>query len=245
MPGELLEGFGSELLARTLAAQLFEEVICQRGEVLHALAQGRDFDGKDGQPVKQVEAKVPLGGSAFQRLVGGCDQAHIDARDGVVADALQLARLQKPKHFGLHGDRHLANLVQQQGPAVGHFDPAEARLHGSGKRSAGVAKQLRFEQRLGNCGAVQHDEGPGRPQAEPMQGPRHQLLAGTGLALDQDSGGARRDQPHQPGHLAHGPAFADQLGQQEIRGRDCLPRGQTSVRHAAIGRDPVGRRGLP
>src|SRR5439155_24937601 len=56
-----------------------------------------------------------------------------------------------------------------------------------------VAEDLAFEQRLGNCRAVDRDEGKARARAELMNRLRDELLACARLARDEDrSAGGRR-----------------------------------------------------
>ena len=109
-------------------------------DVLHSFSQRRHLDGEDRQPVIQIQAKRTLRCLLLQRLVGGRDQAHVNLCHLISAYPLQLARLQKAQHLGLHSHRHLADLVEQQRSSIGRLDPPHARLHRTGEGAAGVAK---------------------------------------------------------------------------------------------------------
>ena len=135
----------------------------------------------------------------------------------VVANALQLSTLQKAQHLGLQRHRHLANLVEKQCPAVRRFNPPGARLHRPGKRSARMAEQLRLQQRLRDRRAVQHRKRPRRSQAQAVQRPRHHLLAGARLALDQHRSRSRSHHANQPRQLLHHAAGPYQLRQHPRR----------------------------
>ena len=53
---------------------------------------------------------------------------------------------------------HLADLVEQQGAAVGRLELADAAGEGAGEGALLVAEQFRFQQVLGDRGTVQGDE---------------------------------------------------------------------------------------
>ena len=74
------------------------------------------------------------------------------------ADLLKLSGLEKPQEETLHPQRHLADLVEKHGAAVGVFQLAGLVPVGAGETAFYVAEQLRLEQRLGQAGAVDRDE---------------------------------------------------------------------------------------
>src|SRR3954451_8208063 len=73
----------------------------------------------------------------------------------VRADALNLAALKEPEEHRLHAEAHLSDFVKKDGAVGGHFEQAPPILVGAGEAAADVAKELRFEQRLGDASAVQ------------------------------------------------------------------------------------------
>ena len=94
--------------------------------------------------------------------------------------------LDRAQQLGLQAQRQLADLVEEQGAAVGRAEVAERVLAGVGEGAAHVAEELRFGQRLDQVGAVEGDERAAGRSAERMQRSRHQLLAGARLAVNQD-----------------------------------------------------------
>ena len=78
---------------------------------------------------------------------------------------------------------------------------------GAGKGAAFVAKQLRLHQLARDSGHIESDEGVLGPRAVPVQGPRHQLLAGARLAVDQHRDVGSRQPPDGAEHLLHGRRF--------------------------------------
>ena len=86
------------------------------------------------------------------------------------------------------------------------LEPAGPVVDGAGERALDVAEQLALQQALGQGAAVDADVGAGRPRAEVVDGAGDQLLAGAGLADDQDAGARRGDLAGDPEDLAHGRA---------------------------------------
>src|SRR5262245_7622650 len=61
-------------------------------------------------------------------------------------------------------------------------------LAGAREGALAGAEELRFEQLLGDCGAVDRDERTVAAHTGEMDGPREQLLADARLAMDQHGG---------------------------------------------------------
>ena len=77
----------------------------------------------------------------------------------VAADALEDALLQHAQQLHLHGQAHVADLVEEQRAALGDLEAALARGDGAGERALLVTEQLALEQLGGNGAAVDGDEG--------------------------------------------------------------------------------------
>ncbi|HXV20177.1 MAG TPA: hypothetical protein VD811_04180, partial [Desulfuromonadales bacterium] len=90
-------------LGDALAAgvELLDEGLRQQGDVLLALAQRRQVDGDDAEPVVEVLAEIPLVDLPAQVLVGGGDDAHVGLAGLDAADALELPLLQHPQQLRL------------------------------------------------------------------------------------------------------------------------------------------------
>ena len=143
--GELGERGRREALARGVFTHTGEEVLGELGDVLLAITKRRDCQWENSQAVEKVETEAAFGCVLFQMLVGGGDDADVDVEDFVVADALELAAIEEAEELGLEREGHFADLVEEQGSAVGGFNTAYPRLDGSSEGSAGVAKQFSFE----------------------------------------------------------------------------------------------------
>ncbi len=72
-----------------------------------------------------------------------------------------------------------------------------------------MAKELAFEQRLGNGGAVDREKRFILPGAVVIDGPRHQLLARAGFSRDEDGDISRGNLPDELVDLLHPPVIAD------------------------------------
>ncbi len=118
---------------------------------------------------------------------------HVDLDRLLAADALELLLLQRAQQLHLHRRRHVADLVEEQRPAVGELEPPELLLDRTGERALLVAEQLALEQRLGQRGAVDLDERAVRAPAQAVDRARDQLLARAGLARDEHGRVGRRN----------------------------------------------------
>ena len=83
--------------AAELARRAREEVLGQRGNVLAAVAQGRQHDLDDVEAIEEILAKAPLADQRREVAVGGRDHAHVDDR------GLGRARAAGPRRSGARG----------------------------------------------------------------------------------------------------------------------------------------------
>src|ERR1043165_6283644 len=69
---------------------------------------------------------------------------------------------------------------------MGKLEPSDLLLGSVGKGAFFIAKQLAFDQRVGQCGAVDYNKGLGAPVAVIMDSPCDELLSRAAFAGDQD-----------------------------------------------------------
>jgi hypothetical protein len=98
------------------------------------------MDGEDAQAVVQVGPKLLLGQPCFQVAVSGRDEPHVGLDRLVAADALERLLLQQAQDFGLQRQRHVANLVKEQGAAAHLLEFADAAAVGAAKSALLVAE---------------------------------------------------------------------------------------------------------
>ncbi len=171
-------------------------------------------DGQLDLELRDAEVKVAPEGArvdlAHQIAAGGGDDAHVDGAVAVGADALDAPLGQRAQELGLHVDGQLAELVEEDGAAVGLHEGRDALVDGAGERAALVAEERALGQRGRDGAAVDDDEGLVRAGAGLVDGLGDELLAGARLARDEhgEVGGGGLLEALE--HAAHARAVTDQ-----------------------------------
>ena len=145
------------------------------------------------------------------RLVAAIDPDVDDAAAALGADLLQLAGLEEAEEQALHAQRHLADFVEEDGALVGGLELAGLVAIGAGEAALDVAEELGLEERLGQTGAVDGDEGLVGARAVGVDGARDELLADAALAGDEDLGVGAGDALDLLAQLQHLVAGSNQL----------------------------------
>ena len=141
------------------------------------------------QPVEQIGAELALVDLRREILVGRGDDADVDRDRLGRADPRDLAIFDRAQQPVLRGHRQGAELVEEQGAAIGFLEPAVARLGGAGEAARLVAEQFGLDQIFGQGRAV-HDDQRARPaRGQVVETLGDQLLAGAALADDQHRAG--------------------------------------------------------
>ena len=153
----------------------------QVGQILDALAQGRQAQRHDIEPEEQIFPEQALLDQDAQILVGGSDDAHVGLDRGAAAHGGVFALLQHTKQPRLRFHRHVADLVEEQGAALGLLETAGGAGVGAGERAALMAEQFGLDEVARDRGHVDRDEGTVAALAVIVQCARHQLLAGAGI----------------------------------------------------------------
>src|SRR5207248_285856 len=109
------------------------------------------------------------------------DHPHVDARRLLVAHALELALLEHAQELGLELDRDLADLVEEERPAVRELEAAEPILDRPGEGALHVAEELALEELPRNRAAIHLDERSVAPRAPVVDRACDELLARAGL----------------------------------------------------------------
>ena len=135
-----------------------DDVPDQPGNVLAPLAQGRNPDREDVQPVVEVGAEAAVGRHRPEVAVGGGDQPHVHLALVRRAEPLELALLEHAQQLGLQLQRQVADLVEEDGAVVGELEAALAGGDGAGEGAPFVAEQLALDQRRRQRRAVDADQ---------------------------------------------------------------------------------------
>ena len=144
------------------------------------------MDVEDLQPIEQILAKVATLHRLPQIAVGRGHDADVRLEQPGAAEPLELALLQDAQELGLRRQAHLADLVEEQHAAGGQLDLARLGLLRAREGATLVAEELGLEQLLGERRAVQRDERAALARGGLVDEARDDLLAGAGLAADQD-----------------------------------------------------------
>src|SRR6516225_3215550 len=157
----------------------------QCNRVSGSLPQWRNLHCNLVQPIVQILPKAPLSYHQVEVLVRRTHDPHIDLHWIAPADPLDDLILQKAQQFHLHRQRHVADLVQEQGPAIGAFDSADRLLERSSERALFVTEELAFEKRLRDRRTIDWHKRLARTGTQFVDCPGEQLLAGAALAAQQ------------------------------------------------------------
>ena len=103
-------------------ADLGEKRVGQLQDVVEPLAQRRQRDLEDAEPVVEVLAELAALHRRVQVAVGGGNHADVGVEHARAAEAHELALLEHAQQLGLHRRRHLADLVEEEHAAVGLLD---------------------------------------------------------------------------------------------------------------------------
>ena len=141
------------------------------------------------QTVVEIFTELSFADPFGQIMVGGSDHPYIDLDGGGVTDPFKFTFLEHPQQTHLHGRRNVADLVQEDGAAVGLLETAGLVGDGTGEGPLDVAEQFAFQQGLRQGRTVDLDERFAAAAAAGVQRLGHQLFAGAALAIDQHGAG--------------------------------------------------------
>ena len=96
-----------------------EEVAREQRNVVAPLAQRRHAQPHDVQAVEEIFAEAPGSHVVFEIAVRRRDDSHVDRLHGRAADHRHRAFLHEAQQLRLHFERQLADLVEEDGAAVG------------------------------------------------------------------------------------------------------------------------------
>jgi hypothetical protein len=185
---EHLEGFGGEAFGRQIAsgAVLGEVVVEQEGDVAFAVAEWRECDGDDTDAVEEVFAELALVDHLLKVVVGGSNEAEVDLARTLGADTLDGLFLEDAEQLALEEEWERADLVEEEGAAVGEFNLPGMGGVGSGEGTFFVAEELGLHEGFGEGSAVDADEGLVAAWAEVDDGACGELFAGAALSAEED-----------------------------------------------------------
>jgi hypothetical protein len=188
----------------------------QQRDVALALPQRRQAHRDDVEAIVEVLAKQPLLDALAQVHVGGGHHPHVHLDRAGAAEPFDLAFLQRAQELGLHGQRQVAHLVEEEGAAIGALEAPGAALQRAGVGALLGAEELGLEDALRQRRRVHRHERPAGARRQRVDGPRHQLLAGAALAEQKHGGRRRRHLSERVHHGAHLLAAAHQADERRV-----------------------------
>src|SRR5678815_1593739 len=196
--------------------ELGDERLDQQRQVFLPLAERRQLDGEDVQPVEEIFAQLAALHGLNRHHVGRGEHTDVNGLLVAAAKAAERPLLQHAQQLHLRRRRHLGDLVQEERAAVRQLEAPFAAIGGAGERPLLVAEDFALEQRFRNRGAIDRHERLVRARAQLMNHLRHELLAGARLAPDQYGGGGRRRLLDDLIDLPHAGAAADHAAEASL-----------------------------
>src|SRR5450631_1906069 len=160
----------------------------QDWDILAALAQWRQIDGGDVEPVVQIGTKALLLDKLPEVFLRCSDHATVDRDQLVRSQPLDFSFLQHTQQLDLERHRQTLDFIEEHRSPVRPLDFSYPPLVCTGEGAKFMTENLAFEQLLRETAAVDRHELGVAPARMFMQAARNEFLAGAGLAIDYDVG---------------------------------------------------------
>src|SRR5262249_4406840 len=134
--------------------ELVDQEKRQRRNVVPAVAERRQLQRENAQPVVEVLPKGFLAHGLKQVAVGCRQNPHIDPDRSTTANAVEFALLQDAEQLRLGVRRQLADLIEEDRAAMRQLESAHAPGEGACKGTLLVAEQLALHEPCRKSGAV-------------------------------------------------------------------------------------------
>src|SRR5262245_55705128 len=154
--------------------------------VVSAVAERRDIDLNDRQPVIQIEPETSNVAFLFQISIRSGDNPHVQRDVLQTSDSAERALLEDPEQLGLQAQVELAYFVEEQCSAISLFEQTFFPRFGVGKRALLVPEEFAFNEISRNRCAVDMHHRSGRAPRTIVHCVRYEILSGSGFALQQD-----------------------------------------------------------
>ena len=115
-------------------------MVGQQRQILQAVAQRRERDGDDRQPEEEILAEAPLGNLQAQILLGRRHDPQVELDRLGRAHPADLPLVERAQQLGLHVERQIVQLVDEQRAALAHLERAAALVGGAGEGPLLVAE---------------------------------------------------------------------------------------------------------
>ena len=160
----------------------------QDGHVINPVPKRRQVDADDVDAIVEVGAELPLLNVGFEISCGGREDTDVELPRLRLPDPPDLSLLQRPEEFYLKSLRQLADLVQEQRPALCLLKQSRPVARSARERTLHMTEELGLQQILGNGATVDRDERTIGTSRRLVYEPRHEFFPRSTLTRDQDGG---------------------------------------------------------
>src|SRR5690606_3357244 len=110
-----------------LLAELADETPDQDGDVAPSLTQRAEEDSQDVETVVEIPTELTQLNLFTQIPVGGGDDPHVHSQHFFAPDTAELAFLEDPEELRLRRERHLTDLVEEDGTSLRQLEESLAQ----------------------------------------------------------------------------------------------------------------------
>jgi hypothetical protein len=172
-------------------AEVLDQLVEQCRQLVPPFAQRRNPERDDLETVEEIAAEGAALDALGQILAGDGQEAHVG--DALGAAERRVAVLgEQPEQLGLRRQRQVLDAVEEQRATLSAFDAAGAGAGRAGESSGAMTEELALEQAAGKGTGIELDERTGGARAQRMQAPRERRAPAAGLAEQQNGRAARR-----------------------------------------------------
>ena len=227
-----------------------EEMAGERRKVADPVAKRRDRHVNDVEPVIEILPEPAGGHFVGEPSIGGGDDPHVHGLRDPAAEALELAGLEHAQQLYLRVERKIADLVEEEGRAVGILEPADMAIERAGEGALFVPEQHRFDEIGGDRAAIHRVQGLLATGRGGMDRLGDDFLARPALPFDQDGDARPRRLGRNRERRAESGGRTDDLLEAEGLGDLFRKRAQFAGSLAAVGggiqcgEQPIGRQRL-
>jgi hypothetical protein len=166
--------------------ELLKEHLGESHDVVAPVAERRDIDAEEVEPMIEIFAEFALGDRIGEVTIGGSDDADIDREFLAAADAADFMIFDGSQNFRLESEGKAGQLVEEKSSAVGCFEETDPGGAGVGKGATFMSKEFAFGEGFREGGAIDFDERLFGTRAVAMNPAGDGGFTGAGLTLDQN-----------------------------------------------------------
>ena len=170
-----------------------QEMVQEEGNITPSLPQGRNLNGEYIESVEKILAKLCICDQPVKAFVGGGEESDVNLDDLVASESFKFFFLDGPQQLGLHINIQGVDIVQKDRSLIGYFELPHSGAVCTGEGPLIVPEYLTLHEGGRDGGTIDDHERPVPPRTQIVNGPCHQLLAGSALPLNEHGPVTLRD----------------------------------------------------